>query len=203
MSTHSLNNLGGDVPPVLSTPLHSASAAPAATIPNRLDGADKASGRFKPDISQLSPFVELHALQRLQQADVTRFQEVTGQIAANLQSAAATARSNGNAAAEAQLSLLATEFTSASQSGQIPDLQHLAADSGGITGASDTSGSSNGSSDSNPLANQYLAGVQSNGESDAQNPLDIVLTTLSSLGISDSIPRGWASAATMLVRSPG
>jgi len=73
------------------------------------------------DGSQLSPFAQLPSnLQQLQQTNPTKYQQVTQQIATNLQSTAQAAQSQGNASAANQLSQLATDFTTASTSGQHP-----------------------------------------------------------------------------------
>ena len=84
------------------------------------------------DNSRLSPFAQLlNTLQQLQQSDPTKYQQVTGQIATNLQSAAQTAQSDGNTTAANQLNQLATDFTNASKSGQLPNVQDLAQAVGG------------------------------------------------------------------------
>ena len=68
----------------------------------------------------------MSTLQQLQQSDPTKYQQVTQQIATNLQSAAQTAQAEGNTTAANQLNQLATDFTNASQSGQLPNVQDLA-----------------------------------------------------------------------------
>jgi len=78
------------------------------------------------DTNQLSPFAQLlSTLQQLQQSNPTEYQQVMQQIATNLQSAAKTATADGNTAAATQLNQLATDFTTASQSGQLPNIQDL------------------------------------------------------------------------------
>src|ERR1039458_2579026 len=78
------------------------------------------------DSKQLSPFAQLlSTLQQLQQSNSIEYQQVTQQIATNLQSAAKTATADSNTAAAAQLNQLATDFTTASQSGQLPNVQDL------------------------------------------------------------------------------
>jgi hypothetical protein len=84
------------------------------------------------DSSQLSPLAQvLSTLQQLQQSDPAGYQQVTQQIATNLQTAAQTATTDGNTAAASQLNQLATDFTNASQSGQLPNIQDLAQAIGG------------------------------------------------------------------------
>ena len=93
---------------------------------------DSSSLAQSSDDSRLSPFAQLlNTLQQLQQSDPTRYQQVTGQIATNLQSAAQTAQSEGNTTAANQLNQLATDFTNASKSGQLPNVQDLAQAVGG------------------------------------------------------------------------
>ena len=75
------------------------------------------------DNSQLSPFAQLmNTLQQLQQSNPTQYKQVTQDIATNLQKAATTAQSEGNTSLAAQLNQLSTDFTNASQSGQLPNV---------------------------------------------------------------------------------
>jgi hypothetical protein len=84
------------------------------------------------DNSQLSPFAQLvSTLQQLQQSDPAKYQQVTQQIATNLQAAAQTAQTNGNSTAATQLNQLAADFTNASKTGQLPNFQDLAKGIGG------------------------------------------------------------------------
>ena len=154
------------------------------------------------DSGQLSPFAQLMSmLQQLQQSDPTKYQQVTQQIATNLQAAAQTDLANGNSAAANQLNQLATDFTNASTNGQLPNVQDLAQAIGGhrhhhhhaasvdpnnSTTGSSSSGTSNGSTSSQSL-NQLLSAFQANGpQSDSLNPLSIIMNTLSDAGISSS-----------------
>jgi hypothetical protein len=153
------------------------------------------------DNSRLSPFAQLlNTLQQLQQTDPTRYQQVTGQIATNLQGAAQTAQSEGNTTAANQLNQLATDFTNASKSGQLPNVQDLAQavgghhhhhhshaaadpDSSSTTGATSTSSTS-----PSQTLSQLLSAFQSNStQAGALNPMSIILGTLSSAGITSSI----------------
>jgi hypothetical protein len=152
------------------------------------------------DNSRLSPFAQLlNTLQQLQQTDPAKYQQVTGQIATNLQSAAQTAQADGNTTAANQLNQLATDFTNASKNGQLPNVQDLAqavgshhhhhhshaaagSDSSSSTGASNTS-----STDPTQLLSQLLSAFQSNStQTAAQDPMSIILGTLSSAGITTS-----------------
>jgi hypothetical protein len=211
MSTSSINNLSGYLQSVLSAALQPTGSTTSTTGKN-LNGVNTPAVQPQPDSTQLSPLAQLLSeLQQLQQSDPAKYQQVTQQIATNLQSAAQTAQEGGNTTAANQLTQLASDFTTASQSGQLPDIQDLAQAVGGghhhghhhhsesatansnsssgagNTSTTDSSGSSSGSStlDTSLLVNQYLAGVQASGtQSDSQNPLGIILNTLSSAGIS-------------------
>lgn len=89
-------------------------------------------GSARADSSQLSPAARATStLQQLQQSDPATYQQVTQQIAENLQSASQAAESEGNTQAAGQLSQLATSFTEASSSGQLPNTQSLAQAFGG------------------------------------------------------------------------
>jgi hypothetical protein len=84
------------------------------------------------DNSQFSPVANLmNTLQQLQQSNPTEYQQVTQQIATNLQNAAKTATTQGNTAAASELNQLASDFTQASQSGQLPSTQDLTQALGG------------------------------------------------------------------------
>jgi hypothetical protein len=152
------------------------------------------------DNQQLSPFAQLMStLQQLEQSNPSEYQQVTQQIATNLQSAAQTAQADGNSTAASQLSQLATDFTNASQSGQLPNMQDLAqAMSGGrhhyhaqaASGDSDSSSSADSSSSSGSSSgartslSQLPAAFQAGGsESDSLNPISIIMNTLSSAGV--------------------
>lgn len=163
------------------------------------------------DSTQLSPLAQLmNTLQQLQQTDPTKYQQVTQQIATNLQTAAQTATSEGNTAAANQLTQLATDFTNASQTGQLPNIQDLAQALGGgghhrhhhadeasssgsgsdSSASSGTSSSASGasSSASSQLLSQLLSAIQSNGSQsdDSLNPMAIILNTLSNAGVTST-----------------
>jgi len=151
----------------------------------------------------------MSTLQQLQESNPTQYQQVTQQIATNLQSAAQTATSEGNTSAASQLTQLATDFTNASQSSQLPNIQDLAqavgggghhhhhhfhgpsasssSDSSSSTSSTGTSTSSTGSSSSTSPLDQLLAAFQANtSQNDALNPMAIIMNTLSSAGISST-----------------
>ena len=161
---------------------------------------DSSSLVHSSDNSRLSPFAQLlNTLQQLQQTDPTKYQQVTGQIATNLQSAAQTAQADGNTTSANQLNQLATDFTSASKSRQLPNVQDLAQAVGGRhrhhhshpaadSDSSSTSGaSSTSSTDPSQTLSQLLSAFQSNStQTGAQDPMTIILSTLSSAGITTS-----------------
>jgi hypothetical protein len=165
------------------------------------------------DNGQLSPFAQLMStLQQLQQSNPTEYKQVTSQIATNLQSAAQSATNEGNTSAATQLTQLSTDFNSASQSGQLPNIQDLAQAVGGggghrhhhhghhgsssstdsstsaSTGATASTGStsstgSTGTSTTSPLQ-QLLAAFESNAtQNESLNPMSIITNTLASAGI--------------------
>jgi hypothetical protein len=154
------------------------------------------------DNGQLSPFTQvMSTLQQLQQTNPTEYQQVTQQIASNLQSAAQTAQSDGNTPAANQLNQLATDFTSASQSGQLPNAQDLAKaissghhhhhhGGGHAPSASDSDSSTSTTSSStstNQTLSQLLASVQTGStQNSSLNPMSIILNTLSNAGIGSS-----------------
>lgn len=99
---------------------------------SRLNSIGTSSVVAPADKQQLSAFAQMISmLQQLQQSDPTKYQQVTQQIATNLQNAAQTAQTDGNSTAAAQLGKLASDFNSASQSGQLPNIQDLAQAIGG------------------------------------------------------------------------
>jgi hypothetical protein len=161
MSTSSINNLSssGYLQSILSSALqNTGSSAPA-------------SGTTPADSSQVSPLAKLLSeLQQLQQSDPSEYQQVTQQIATNLQAAAQTATSAGNTSAASQLTQLATDFSNASTSGQLPNIQDLAqAVGGGHHHHHGGGGESSSSSSSTSL-----------------NPFTIISDTLASAGITSS-----------------
>ncbi len=173
------------------------SAGLTSTTSNSTSGA----GASQPDNGQLSPFAQvLNTLQQLQQSNPSQFGQVTQQIATNLQSAAQTAQANGNTSAASELNTLATDFTSASQSGQLPNVQDLAkamggghhhhahsasTDSGsGANSSSTTTASGSAGSSASQLMSQLLASFQNNAtQSASTDPASIIMNTLSNAGI--------------------
>jgi len=199
MSSSSINNLSSSY---LQSVL--ASALQGTGLTTKTNGATVGSSSavgLPADNSQLSPFAQLlSTLQQLQQSDPAKYQQITQQIATNLQSAAKTAQQEGNTGAADKLNQLATDFTNASQSGQMPNIQDLAKAIGGghhhhhhaQATSADADGDSDGSSASsatsssqNQSVSQLLAAFQTNStsQSNSLNPLAIIMNTLSGAGI--------------------
>ena len=127
------------------------------------------------ETTQLSPFAQIMStLQQLQESNPTEYQQLTQQIAANLQNAAQTATADGNSTQATQLSQLSTDFTSASKSGQLPDVQDLAQAIGG------------GHHHHHHHFQAASSGASADTDSSATNPLAIIENTLSSAGINVS-----------------
>src|SRR5271157_2499799 len=117
-----INSLSSYLQSELSSVLQT-SGVPINTTANTSGKTSTSSVALHTDNQQLSPFAQmLSQLQRLQQSDPTKYRQVTGQIATNLRNAAQTAQTDGNSTAANQLNQLATDFTSASQSGQLPNI---------------------------------------------------------------------------------
>jgi len=164
------------------------------------------------DTNQLSPFAQLlSTLQQLQQSNPTEYRQIMQQIATNLQSAAKTATADGNTAAATQLNQLATDFTSASQSGQLPNVQDLsqavsaghhhhghhmhgtpivlgsldAGSSSSSTASTAGTGSSSSGASTTGLLAQFLgnSGAGLLGQNNALDPMAIIMNTLSTAGI--------------------
>lgn len=155
----------------------------------------------QPESGQLSPFAQvMSTLQQLQESNPAEFGQVTGQIATNLQSAAKTAQADGNSTQATQLNQLASDFTGASQSGQVPNIQDLAQALGGgghhhhhfhgsmhSDSDSSTSSDSTTSSSSTSQMNQLLAAFQTNSTAnESLDPMAIIANTLSSAGVNVS-----------------
>jgi DNA-binding transcriptional MerR regulator len=177
MSFAPINNVSNLLQSVLSTTLQSAGLTTKTS---------SSSLQLPSDSSQLSPFVQLmNTLQQLQQSDPTKYQQVTQQIATNLQAAAQTAQSSGNTTAATQLNQLATDFTNASKSGQLPNIQDAAQAMGGHhLRHHHHSGGTSSSNSSNSTLDQLLAAFQTSGtQNDSLDPMSIILNTLSTSGI--------------------
>ncbi|HUE05395.1 MAG TPA: hypothetical protein VMR62_37965 [Bryobacteraceae bacterium] len=193
-SISSINNLSSSyLQSLLSTGLQKTGTAGSSS--------GTASVTSQPESGQLSPFAQvMSTLQQLQESNPAEYGQVTGQIATNLQSAAKTAQADGNSTQATQLNQLASNFTSASQSGQSPNIQDLAQTLGGgghhhhhfhssVHSDSDSSTSSDSttSGSSTNQMNQMLAAFQTNSSAnESLDPMAIISNTLSSAGINVS-----------------
>jgi hypothetical protein len=169
------------------------------TTANSSSVAGASSLALPTDNQQLSPFAQIVSqLQQLQQSDPTKYQQVTQQIATNLQSAAQTAQADGNTVAANQLTQLSTDFSNASTSGQLPNLQDLAQATTGhhhhgggghhhAHAASDSDSSSTDATSLTQTLSQLLSGLQTNGTTNgALDPMAIIMNTLSGAGVTGS-----------------
>ncbi len=171
---------------------------------NKATSTSPASYRQQTDSTQLSPLAQLlSTLQQIQQTDPAEYQQVTAQISTNLKSAAQTAqKTGGNSAAANQLNQLATDFSTASQTGQLPNVQDLAQAIGGRGGHHDhqaeaapadsnTGNSAAPYSSSASLLSQFLASLETNGSDNGSvNPLAIISTTLANASSSGTDSAG-------------
>ncbi len=74
----------------------------------------------------LSPFAQmLSQLQKLEQSSPTQYAQVSQQISTNLSAAASTAQTRGNSKLATQLNTLSKDFSTASQTGQLPNVKDL------------------------------------------------------------------------------
>jgi hypothetical protein len=157
------------------------SANNSTANPNSVSTASVAA----PDNSQFSPVANLmNTLQQLQQSNPTEYQQVTQQIATNLQTAAQTAQSQGNTAAANQLNQLASIFSQASQTGQLPSAQDLLQAVGGhhhhhghhhADSSSDSTSSTSSTTDT--------TGTASSSTTSSTNPFQIIFSTLANAGV--------------------
>jgi hypothetical protein len=184
-------------------------AISSATNGGNTSSTSSISGSSTQDGSQLSPFAQiLSTLQQLQQSNPTEYQQVTSQIATNLQSAAKTATADGDTSQANELNQLATDFQNASQNNTLPNVQDLAQALSGhghhhhghhasstissststdTTSSTGTSTATSSASSSDPLS-QLLSAFFGNQTSASQNtsldPMTIINNTLSSANLS-------------------
>lgn len=166
---------------ILGSALQSAGLNPNSTTTTTSSTVAQTDGQ------QLSPFAQmLSALQQLQQSDPSKYTTVTQQISTNLQAAAQTAQAQGNTAAATQLNQLATDFSNASKSGQMPNIQDLAQAAGGHHHHHHGHRGSSGSESSQKQAlDQLLSALNSasTAQSDSLNPMAIIGSTLANAGV--------------------
>jgi hypothetical protein len=129
------------------------------------------------DNGQLSPLAQvLSTLQQLQQSNPTEYQQITAQIATNLQTAAQSAQSSGNTTAANQLNQLATDFTTASQTGQLPNIQDLAQALGGHHHHHHGHGGSGSSTDTDSDTSSTASTSTSGATAPSTTPLTSILS---------------------------
>jgi hypothetical protein len=169
----SLNNLSGSY---LQSILNSSTA-------NTQSSTSTASIAAQPENGRLSPFAQLMStLQQLQQSNPAEYRQVTQQIATNLKSAAQTAQTDGNSTEATQLNQLATDFTSASQNGQLPNMQDLAQAIGGYHHHHHAHAASTDAD--SQTQSQLLAAFQANStRNESLDPMAIITNALSNAGI--------------------
>jgi len=195
MSIGSLTTIASDYAQSLISGLAGNSSS-NKTVANKVSSVPQTA-----DINQLSPFAGLlSTLQQLQQSNSTQYSQITQQIATNLTTAANTATANGNTTAAATLNQLASDFTSASQTGQLPNVEDLAkavhhghghhchASSGGANPSDPSSAgstSSSAGSATSDLLSQLISSYQATtaGNSQLVDPMTIIDNTLASAGI--------------------
>jgi hypothetical protein len=133
------------------------------------------------DTKQLSPFAQiLGSLQQLQQSNPSQYQQVTQQIASNLQTAAQSATASGNTALASQLTQLSTDFKTSSSTGQLPNVHDLAqAVGGGHHHHHYHGGGSSGTEPTPPDASSQASADPNN----PLNPLAIISNTLTNAGV--------------------
>jgi hypothetical protein len=160
-------------------------------------GSTSTLSSFAQGGNQLSPFAQvLTGLQQLEQASATQYAQVTSQISTNLQTAAQTAQTQGNTTLATQLTTLSKDFSTASQSGQLPNVQDLAQAMGSghhhhRMGVESGSSGSTGSSGNTAGLFQYFSanGALPAGTSFNQslNPASIILNSLNPTSSTSSV----------------
>ncbi len=196
MSIGSVNPLSNNnyLQSILTSALQSTGLTANSTN-SSLSTSASSSVSQSPDNGRLSPFAQLMSeLQQLQQSDPSKYRQVTSQISTNLQTASQTAAADGDTTAATQLNQLASDFSSASKNGQLPNVQDLAQAVGGHhhhhhhhaeaapADPASTAGASSGTA--GQALSQILSAFQTNGtQSAAADPMSIIMSTLSSAGI--------------------
>jgi hypothetical protein len=205
-----VNSLSSIASPYIQSLISNAVSSATNSSSTTTSSVSQSSLTQPQDANQLSPFAQiLSTLQQLQQSNPTEYQQVTSQIATNLQSAAKTATADGDTSQANELNQLATDFQNASQNNTLPNVQDLAqalsghghhhhghhmsssSDSSSTstdpTSSAGTSTSTSSSSSSDPLS-QLLSAFFANQTSASQNtsldPLTIINNTLSSANLS-------------------
>lgn len=96
-------------------------------IQSMLHGNSNSSTASSAPTTNATPFAQiLSSLDQVQQTSPAQYRLVAQRISANLQAGAQAATSRGNARLATELTQLSTDFTVASNTGQLPNLQDLA-----------------------------------------------------------------------------
>jgi uncharacterized protein YidB (DUF937 family) len=120
MSTPAINPISAATLEQALDTVENAATTSIATVASSTTVANSAR---QSDSSQFSPLGQLiSTLQHLQKTDPTKYKEVTQLIATNLQTTAQTAKTQGNSSEAKQLTALAADFSSASNSGNLSTL---------------------------------------------------------------------------------
>jgi hypothetical protein len=139
-------------------------------------GSANASGT-----SQLSPFAQvLSNLQQLEQSSPIQYATVTRQIAGGLQTAAQSATASGYNGLAGTLNQLSSDFSSASTTSQLPNVQDLAQLIGAGTSTSTSTAANGATSNLNQFLQSLKASQSGNPSLSAQSIID---STLSSAGL--------------------
>lgn len=151
MTTSSLSDVYNTLEATLSSALKSISSPTTAGSAGGING--------QTDSGKLSPLAKLLSqLQQLQQSNPSEYAQVTKQIASSLETAAQTDTASGDTTGAAQLSHLAADFTNASTSGQLPNIQDLAS---AVSGGSNSTGANSIFSTIESVLTSALQGISS------------------------------------------
>ena len=128
-----------------------------------------------PQLSTASQF--LSNLQNLQTTNPGQFKQVTQGLATELQNMAQAATSAGNTSAAGALTRLASDFQTASQTGQMPSTEQLQTDASGL--ASSTQGAHHGHHHHHSYSGQGESS-SSTSSSTSTDPLSALFGSLAS-----------------------
>jgi len=200
MNIHAMGNISQQYLQALFGTGSSSTSSTGSSSGSASSGSSSTLPSFAQGGNQLSPFAQvLTGLQQMEQANPTQYAQVTSQISTNLQTAAQTAQTQGNTTLATQLTTLSKDFSTASQSGQLPNVQDLAQAMGSghhhhrMGAASGSSGSSSSTGGSNNTAGlfQYFSanGTLPSGTSLTQslNPASIILNSLNPTSSTSSV----------------
>jgi hypothetical protein len=149
--------------------VHSLVTGPLSSAVSSLTTSNTRASAGASDSQRLSPFAQiLGTLQQLQQSNPSQYRQVTQQIASKLQTAAQTATTQGDTTLASNLTTLSQDLSSASSSGQLPNIQDLAKAIGG------------------PGHHAHHAPAVDGTQSSQTDPLAIISSALQSAGLQTS-----------------